>query len=554
MSADDDRRRAAPSTSQARPGLGRFRAAAPLLWALAIAGAAFVPEAAAAVPGLALWRGPLGVGLVALAGTLSAARLAGDRFAAASIRLPLAAGAWAFAGAFLLYLAVGLWYTTRLRVSGDEPHYLLMAQSLWREGDLDLRDNLAREDWREYTPGPLGPHYGAPRKDGRPFPAHSPGLPLLLAPAYAIGGRPGTVAVLALAAAALVATVRALALRLGVTPAGAWLAWAAMLGPPVFFYSFHVYTEVLSALALYTGLALASAVASPAAAGAAAGLLAGALPWLHVKMIAGAGVIGLLAAVRLRGRALAAFAAMAGLMAVGYVVYLEHVFGQPTPLAVYGGAPAQMSGSVPAALFGLLLDRSFGLLPHAPVFLLGLAGLVPLCRRWRATWPLLLAALAVLAPVLPWRMWWGGQSPPARFLVPLVPVLAVAAALRVTESPRGLARWAWPLAAIGLALGLFATVRPGALLLLNRGDRPTRLWAALSGDLAVERYLSSLVSGAPDEWRVALLYAAALGGLLVLDRLALRRDTVDRLFGSLGPPLIALVVLTVLVDRWARAG
>jgi hypothetical protein len=72
--------------------------------------------------------------------------------------------------------------------------------------------------------------------------------------------------------------------------------------------------------------------------------------------------------------------------------------------------------------------------------------------------------------------------------------------------------------------------------------------------LAVERYLPSLVSGAPDEWRVAVLYAAALGGLLVLDRLALRRDTVDRLFGSLGPPLIALVVLTVLVDRWARAG
>ena len=33
------------------------------------------------------------------------------------------------------YLAAGLWYASRLRVSGDEPHYLLMAQSLWREGD-----------------------------------------------------------------------------------------------------------------------------------------------------------------------------------------------------------------------------------------------------------------------------------------------------------------------------------------------------------------------------------------------------------------------------------
>ena len=68
-----------------------------------------------------------------------------------------------FAAAAVLYVAMGLWYASRLRVSGDEPHYLLMAQSLWREGDLDLADNLAREDWRENTPGPVQPHFGAPR-------------------------------------------------------------------------------------------------------------------------------------------------------------------------------------------------------------------------------------------------------------------------------------------------------------------------------------------------------------------------------------------------------
>src|SRR6185295_3624253 len=121
----------------------------------------------------------------------------------------------------------------------------------------------------------------------------------------------------------------------------------------------------------------------------------GTLPWLHVKMIAAAAAVGLFVAARLRGRALAAFAAGAGLMTVAYLTYLEHVFGRPTPLAVYSGAPTQMSGHPASAVAGLLLDRSFGLLFHAPVFLLGLAGLVPLCRRGRETWPLLLAALAV---------------------------------------------------------------------------------------------------------------------------------------------------------------
>jgi len=540
MRADDDRRRAAPST-----------AIAPLLWAGALLAVAWFPPAVSTVPALAILRGPLGAALAAVAAVLGAARLLGRRRPGLRGRPGAPSRAVAFGVPLALYLAAGLWYSTRLRVSGDEPHYLLMAQSLWREGDLDLRDNLAREDWREYTPGPIGEHYGAPRQDGRPYPAHSVGLPWLLAPAYAAGGRLACVVVLAVAGAALVALVLSLALRLGVPPPAAWLAWTATLGPPVFFYSFHVYTEVVSALALYGGIGLLTG--GPSAVGAAAaGLLAGALPWLHVKMIAASVVPGLVALRRLRGRALAAFAGAAGLLAIGYVAYLEHVFGRPTPLAIYGGAPAQMSGSPAAALAGLFLDRSFGLFPHAPVFLVGLAGLAQLWRRRRDTWPLLLAAAVVLAPVLPWRMWWGGQSPPARFVVPLVPVLAIAAALRLAESERGLARWAWPLASLGLVLAVFATARPGALLLLNRGDRPTRLWAALSGDLPVERYLPSLVRGTPEEWRVAAIWMVALLFLVALDRLALRRDPLDRLFRGLGLPLCVLLAASALVDYWAR--
>ncbi len=71
--------------------------------------------------------------------------------------------------------------------SGDEPHYLVMAQSLWREHDLDLRDNYAREDWREFRGGPTEPHYAAPRRDGRPFPGHSPGLPFPARPGLCPG-------------------------------------------------------------------------------------------------------------------------------------------------------------------------------------------------------------------------------------------------------------------------------------------------------------------------------------------------------------------------------
>mgnify|MGYP007111990426 CR=1 FL=1 len=69
-----------------------------------------------------------------------------------------------------------------------------------------------------------------------------------------------------------------------------------------------------------------------------------------------------------------------------------------------------------------------------------------------ALWFFLIAllGLGVLLPLLVWRNWFG-FSPPARFTVPLGPLLGIAAALRVSAG-RGLARWRWGLVAAGVAL------------------------------------------------------------------------------------------------------
>jgi hypothetical protein len=522
---------------------GWTRAVAPLAWAGAALALSRVPACMRAVPVLGVLDGPAGILLALLAGALAAAAFVPrPRLPPAPPRV-LLGGAWAF------LLVVGLAYTLRLRVSGDEPHYLLMAQSLWREGDLDLRDNLAREDWREYTPGPIVPHYGAPRADGRPYPAHSPGLPLLLAPLYALGGRGLCVAVLTLAAAALGLEMWKAARRLTADDEAALLAWAMALVPPVAFYSFEIYSEVPAALALAVALRLALSRSGVTAAVTSA-LLASALPWLHLKMIPAAAAVAVAALWHLRGQARAAFLATAAAMAAGFLVYYHAIFGVASPLAIYGGVPRDASGSPLRALAGLLLDRSFGLLPFAPVFLIALAGLG---RLWRLrAWEPLIVGAAVIAPVLPWRMWWGGQCPPARFLVPLVPLLAMALAARIAASRSGLARWRWPLLFLGVATAIGMTVRPGALLLLNRGDRPTRVWAALSGERPIGHYLPSLVISSPDEVRVAIVWVAAIAVLLTLDVVARHRDRIDRLFGGLGLPLVLLLAVGVVVDGWAR--
>jgi hypothetical protein len=527
----------------------------PLLVAGAVLLLAHVPAVAAALPALDILRGPLGAILAGLALAVTLTGGGGDRLGPL-LRLKVPAPLL-FAVGFFLLATVGVHYTGRLRVSGDEPHYLLMAQSLWRDGDLELRDNKMRGEMEEYTPADIQPHWGAPRPDGRPFPAHGVGLPALLAPVYALGGRRACALLLVALGSGLALLARALALRVTGDEAVSKLAWIATLGPPASFYAFHVYTEMPSAVAVAGGLLLLLGFPRSLPAAVAAAALASTLPWLHVKLIPAAVALGVIGLVRLRGRARPAFVAVAALAAAGYMAFFQSVFGHPTPLALYGGhLPPRMDGAPLRAAAGLLLDRSFGLLPHAPVFLLALAA-VPLALRrpLRETWPYALVLAAVLGPVLWWRMWWGGQCPPGRLLVPLVPLLAVLVAVRATRDdgpPRGLLRWRAALLSVGFAIVAYTTVDPGRLMLLNRRNRPTRLWTALSGEGDIGRYLPSLTHPDGAEIRVAALWLVALVVLLALDAASRPWARANQSFGGVGLPVALLLAVGVGVDYWAR--
>ena len=71
--------------------------------------------------------------------------------------------------------------------AGDEPHYLLAAQSFAEDRDADVLDEYRERDYRELYPYALEPH--GPRRDGRLHEPLGSGCPPRSRPAYALGGR-----------------------------------------------------------------------------------------------------------------------------------------------------------------------------------------------------------------------------------------------------------------------------------------------------------------------------------------------------------------------------
>ena len=95
------------------------------------------------------------------------------------------AGALAFA-----IFAFAAWQVSPSVPGGDEPHYLVITQSLLLDGDLKIENNHKRGDYQVYYAGRLAPHYIRRGANGEIYSIHAPGVSALVAPAFAIGGIP----------------------------------------------------------------------------------------------------------------------------------------------------------------------------------------------------------------------------------------------------------------------------------------------------------------------------------------------------------------------------
>jgi hypothetical protein len=452
----------------------------------------------------------LGVRLPGIA-PLAGAPIAVLVIAAAVLSLTVAPPRWSQAAFLpvvaLVYGLAAARVQAQVGPEGDEPHYLMVADSLLRDHDLALERDYADGRYRDFHPQPLAPHYRVRGREGAIYSLHAVGLSLVVLPAYAAASYAGASFWMALLGVWLAWELRAL-LRASIGDGTDGVAWIVALSPPLVHYAGLIFTEIPAAL----GVALALRHGRAATRWRTA-LLTGAaiafLPWLNVRYaILSLALLAFALAARPGVRVAVAWLAPSIVSAASLAVFHFHLYGFFDPRRVYGRRPELSLGGLPTGLPGLLFDQEFGLLAYAPVFALAVPGFVVL---WRHSRRLAVVALVLILSVISvagaWPMWRGGFNPPARFLVPIVPALALAVAARLGT---GLRAGAALLAAWGLWAGAVGTW-DRALVHRDR-DGTAPLWRAVSGAEEWTRLLPGYVldESRGDRVRLTLVWAAAL--------------------------------------------
>jgi hypothetical protein len=425
------------------------------------------------------------------------------------------------------YLAILPWSAAHHQPDGDEPYNLLLTHSLAYDGDTDLANNYGDDDWRHFMNRPIAPQPGDPvGSHGEIYSRHNALLPLALVPAYRLAGKSGV----QVAMAALTAALAWLTLRLGRHYAGrrpgeamvayAWMAFA----PPLLLYSYQVWVEVPAALLGI--MALDAILELPAAAGEQAGPAAAQhpgrrrtwlriglpvllLPLLKIRFILIAAPLVALAGwqalrqPRLRRRVLALGALLLALVA-GILLYNQRLYSNPFKIHDLGEIDPNRHTltDYAAGCLGLFFDAAFGLFGFAPIWLLLLPAMALLLVR-RAALPVHLAvfALPYLLIVAPRDEWYGGWSPPFRYALITLPLLALALVPLLAHRRRPGARALLAgLGALTLALSVLWLVVPGWTY--NFADGRTYVLDGLSARLGADlaRFYPSYVRPRAATW------------------------------------------------------
>lgn len=531
------------------------------LWAWTIPFLPWIPDR---LPLLLVLAGPLrwGIALAAL-GAVVTRIMATRRYRWRS--WPAVGRKTAFAVALVVYLLAGYRSLHQIGLGGDEPHYLVLTQSLILDHDIKIENNHTRGDYRQYFGGALRPDYLMRGLDGEIYSIHAPGLPVIILPAFAVAGAWGAVVMMCLFGALAALAVFDMAALVG-GPRAAWATWASIcLTVPFIPHAWAIFPEMPgAAIVAWAMLWTMRSDSQSAAAWVWRGVCLAVLPWLHTKFSVFLAVLALALAWHVRKRVshLVAFAAPIAVSVVAWFAFFVVIYGTLDPQAPYGAYTAQFVRleNLPRSLAGAFFDQKFGLFVYAPIYGVAVWGAILLLResqwRWLAVTSIGLACLYTLTSARLY-MWWGGSSAPARFLVPVVPLLAPAVAIAFARLRGGLvAVHVWIALAVSLLVAAISLVDLTEPILFSNPHGVARLAEMFRAGSPLPTALPTFTE---ENWlsplgRLGLWIAAALitaGCMWLMSRLSSRKIRTRVFWPLCIEASVFLVAVSILVGSYS---
>ena len=319
-------------------------------------------------------------------------------------------------------------------LGGDEPHYLVITQSIVEDGDIDLSNNYRKMSYKVFHPIKLIPHSHFTKRKKGWYPFHSPALSIILIPPYLL--------------------IKFLNIKdyfLSTFIFRFYISWFGLLfvfifysflkekdnentlflisifffTPPLYFFSIHLYPEIF---ALLLGFASFTFIIKEKPLWA--GLILSFLVFFHTKLLI-IEVGFLLFYFFYKGkRGLFKLSVFPALLFFLHLLYLKLIYGSFSPTFVYEGMGSgkwlKIVFSIPLKMrvesfLNYFLDQRDGLFLYAPYFILILFSFLIIKRSKK----ILFSFIFIF---LPYTFYYafltirGAYSPPAR---PLVAVLWV---------------------------------------------------------------------------------------------------------------------------------
>ncbi len=321
----------------------------------------------------------------------------------------------------------GRWATD---YNGDSGHYIIQAESLWYDHDLDLVNNFDEIENKIIAhSGPAKMHISKNAKNGHFYSWHPFGLPILLAPMVSFGSlglHLGLAIIAAVGSTGLI--IACILMGTGTIPAVV-LTLLFSLSPLWTFYAFQVLPETAGATAMiWILIALLLIRTRPWLSVAIMTTCCFMLPWLQTRFIAPAAAGGLSyllslwksdqALINRRRQAMV----FIGLSVVGGLTYL---FVYSTMFEHARSYANLLLFSYPAGMYRVLFSwRSISTtLPLFPIMLAAIIWCAAKDKQYRNTAIIVFAIfLSVLTTSCANPYWAGGSVMPGRFLLVTAPL------------------------------------------------------------------------------------------------------------------------------------